>query len=174
MAPTTKQAKAAAKAVVKGSSVRSPSILRPILAPGSGQNSPSHNILTDWEIASQVPQGPHFDHLPPPQDSSAVSVAQVPPCLHPRQPQLDAQKIILYPLNTESAMKKIEENNTLVFIVDVKANKRQIKGAIKKLYDVDTVKVNTLVRPDGSKKAFARLTPDVDALDIAATKLAIV
>lgn len=43
-------------------------------------------------------------------------------------------------------MKKIEENNTLVFIVDVKANKRQIKQALKKLYDVDTVKVNTLVR----------------------------
>jgi large subunit ribosomal protein L23Ae len=64
----------------------------------------------------------------------------------PRQPQLDAQKIILYPLNTESAMKKIEENNTLVFIVDIKSNKRQIKAAIKKLYDVDTVKVNTLIR----------------------------
>lgn len=31
-----------------------------------------------------------------------------------------------------------------------------------------------LYRPDGLKKAFARLTPDVDALDIAATKLAIV
>ncbi|KAJ5984444.1 hypothetical protein N7481_006543 [Penicillium waksmanii] len=91
-----------------------------------------------------------------------------------RKPQLDAQKIILYPLNTESAMKKIEENNTLVFIVDIKSNKRQIKAALKKLYDVDTVKVNTLIRPDGSKKAFARLTPDVDALDIAATKLAIV
>jgi large subunit ribosomal protein L23Ae len=29
-------------------------------------------------------------------------------------------------------------------------------------------------RPDGKKKAFARLTPDVDALDIAATKLSIV
>lgn len=29
-------------------------------------------------------------------------------------------------------------------------------------------------RPDGTKKAFARLTADVDALDIAATKLAIV
>jgi large subunit ribosomal protein L23Ae len=43
-------------------------------------------------------------------------------------------------------MKKIEEHNTLVFIVDVKANKRQIKLALKKLYDVDTVKVNTLVR----------------------------
>jgi large subunit ribosomal protein L23Ae len=64
----------------------------------------------------------------------------------PHLPRLDAAKIILYPLNTESAMKKIEENNTLVFIVDVKANKRQIKAALKKLYDVETVKVNTLVR----------------------------
>lgn len=43
-------------------------------------------------------------------------------------------------------MKKIEENNTLVFIVDVKANKAQIKGALKKLYDIDTQKINTLVR----------------------------
>jgi large subunit ribosomal protein L23Ae len=71
-------------------------------------------------------------------------------------------------------MKKIEENNTLVFIVNIKANKRQIKEALKKMYDVDTVKVNTLIRPDGTKKAYARLTPDVDALDIAATKLSIV
>jgi ribosomal protein L23 len=61
-------------------------------------------------------------------------------------PALDFNKVILYPLNTESAMKKIEENNTLVFIVNVKSNKRQIKQALKKLYDVDTVKVNTLVR----------------------------
>lgn len=33
---------------------------------------------------------------------------------------------------------------------------------------------NCFHRPDGSKKVYARLTPDVDALDIAATKLAIV
>merc|ERR1712059_160599 len=92
----------------------------------------------------------------------------------PHEPRFDASKVIIHPLNTESAMKKIEENNTLVFIVDTKANKRQIKDALKKLYDVETVTLNTLIRPDGSKKAFARLTPDVDALDIAATKLAIV
>ncbi|KAI9864557.1 MAG: 60S ribosomal protein L25 [Trichoglossum hirsutum] len=92
----------------------------------------------------------------------------------PHEPRLDQHKVIVHPLNTESAMKKIEENNTLVFIVDIKANKRQIKEAIKKLYDVDCIKVNTLIRPDGTKKAFARLTADVDALDIAATKLAIV
>ena len=54
--------------------------------------------------------------------------------------------LFLRPLNTESAMKKIEEHNTLVFIVDVKANKRQIKDAVKKLYDVQAAKVNTLIR----------------------------
>ncbi|RKF55794.1 60S ribosomal protein L25 [Erysiphe neolycopersici] len=92
----------------------------------------------------------------------------------PHQPRFDEHKVIIHPLNTESAMKKIEENNTLVFIVDIKANKRQIKESLKKLYDIDTIKINTLIRPDGTKKAFARLTADVDALDIAATKLAIV
>merc|ERR1712139_313098 len=71
-----------------------------------------------------------------------------------------------YPLTTESAMKKIEENNTLVFIVDVRASKGQIKEAIKRMYDIDTQKINTLVRPDGQKKAYVRLTQDYDALDV--------
>ena len=43
-------------------------------------------------------------------------------------------------------MKMIEENNTLVFIVDVKSNKRRIKAALKTLYDVETIKLNTLIR----------------------------
>lgn len=64
----------------------------------------------------------------------------------PSEPRMDYHKIIVYPVNTESAMKKIEEHNTLVFIVDIKANKRQIKEALKKMYDVDTVKINTLIR----------------------------
>jgi large subunit ribosomal protein L23Ae len=87
---------------------------------------------------------------------------------------LNSADVLLYPLNTESAMKKIEEHNTLVFIVNVRSNKPQIKAAVKEMYDVDTIKVNTLIRPDGSKKAYVKLTPDVDALDIAATKLSIV
>ncbi|WFD39319.1 60S ribosomal protein L25 [Malassezia japonica] len=84
----------------------------------------------------------------------------------PHAPRTDAYKVLLFPLNTESAMKKIEEVNTLVFIVDRTANKRQIKLALKKAYDVDAAKVNTLIRPDGKKKAFIRLTPDQDALDV--------
>ena len=64
----------------------------------------------------------------------------------PHEPRLDEHKIIVHPLNTESAMKKIEEHNTLVFITDIRANKRQIKDAVKKLYDVQAAKGNTLIR----------------------------
>ncbi|KAH0509944.1 60S ribosomal protein L23a [Microtus ochrogaster] len=85
----------------------------------------------------------------------------------PRRNKLDHYAIIKFPLTTESAMKKIEDNNTLVFIVDVKTNKHQIKQAVKKLYDIDVAKVNTLIRPDGEKKAYVRLAPDYDALDVA-------
>merc|ERR1711975_36817 len=81
--------------------------------------------------------------------------------------RLDRYQILKFPLTTESAMKKIEENNTLVFIVDVRASKSQIKEAIKKMYDIDTQKINTLIRPDGQKKAYVRLTQDYDALDVA-------
>lgn len=64
-------------------------------------------------------------------------------------------------------MKKIEDNNTLVFIVDLKANKIQIEMAVKKLYQIGVQSVNTLIRPDGQKKAYVRLAPDYDALDVA-------
>ncbi|KAJ7565556.1 hypothetical protein O6H91_02G065200 [Diphasiastrum complanatum] len=85
----------------------------------------------------------------------------------PPRNKLDHYEILKYPLTTESAMKKIEDNNTLVFIVDVRATKKSIKDAVKKMYDIQTKKVNTLIRPDGQKKAYVRLTPDYDALDVA-------
>ena len=45
-------------------------------------------------------------------------------------------------------MKRIEDN-TLVFIVEVKANKHQIEQAVMKLCDTDMAKVNILIRTDG-------------------------
>jgi len=85
----------------------------------------------------------------------------------PTRSKMDAYNIIKHPLTTESAMKKIEDNNTLVFIVHTRCNKHQIRTSVKKLYDIDVAKVNTLNRPDGQKKAYVRLAPDYDALDVA-------
>ncbi|XP_014395711.1 PREDICTED: 60S ribosomal protein L23a-like [Myotis brandtii] len=92
----------------------------------------------------------------------------------PRRNKLGHYVIINFPLTTELATEKIEDNTlvqfaitALVFIVDVKANKHQIKQAVKKLCDIDVAKVNTLIRPDGEKKAYVRLAPHYDALDVA-------
>ena len=41
----------------------------------------------------------------------------------------DKYAIIKYPLSTESAIKTIEDNNTLVFIVDRRATKPMIRKA---------------------------------------------
>lgn len=38
---------------------------------------------------------------------------------------------------------------------------------MNRLYDIQVKKVNTLIRPDGLKKAYVRLTPDYEALDVA-------
>jgi len=84
-----------------------------------------------------------------------------------KQPKRDKYTLIKYPLTTESAMKKIEEINTLVFLVDARATKSQIRRAVQELYDVKIAKVNTLIRPDCQKKAFVKLTSDYDALDVA-------
>merc|ERR1719491_420223 len=96
-----------------------------------------------------------------------VRVPKYPRKSAPPAPKLDHFQILKFPLTTESAMKKIEDNNTLVFIVDVRSSKSQIKDAVKKMYDIQCKKVNTLIRPDGNKKAYVRLTADYDALDVA-------
>ncbi|KAL6034621.1 hypothetical protein STEG23_033809 [Scotinomys teguina] len=106
----------------------------------------------------------HTTHLLAAQDPAAPEAAQISPKEHARRNKLDLYAIIKFPLTTESAMKKTEDNN---IIVDVKANKHQIKQAVKKLYDTDVTKVSTLIRPDGEKKACVRLAPNNDALDVA-------
>ncbi|KAF6384989.1 hypothetical protein mRhiFer1_008842 [Rhinolophus ferrumequinum] len=77
---------------------------------------------------------------PPFRRSKTLQLGRPPKYLRkraPRRNKLDHYAIIKFPLTTESAMKKREDNNTLVSIVDIKANKHQIKQAVKKLYDID-------------------------------------
>ncbi|KAF2321321.1 hypothetical protein GH714_038619 [Hevea brasiliensis] len=42
-------------------------------------------------------------------------------------------------------MKKIVDNNTLVFIADIRADKKKIKDLVKKMNDIQTKKVDTLI-----------------------------
>jgi len=78
--------------------------------------------------------------------------------------------IIKYPRATEKGIRMIDSENKLVFAVDRKATKRAIKEEIEAFFNVKVEKVNTLIGPDGEKRAYVRLSPDTPAIDLA-TKL---
>lgn len=80
---------------------------------------------------------------------------------------LDPWGIIIRPVISESALKKTEMENKLVFIVDRKANKHKIKWAVEKLFNVKVEKVNTLITSKGEKKAYVKLKPEYSASDVA-------
>ena len=79
----------------------------------------------------------------------------------------DKYSIVKYPLSSESAIKTIEDHNTLVFVVDKRARKPAISKACQELYNIKVRKVNTLITPKGDKKAYVVLSKVHDALEIA-------
>jgi len=84
--------------------------------------------------------------------------------------KMDPYSIIINPLATEKAVRIMESENKLVFIVDRKANKLEIKEAIETLFNVKVDNVNSLILKNGRKKVYATLNKDYKALDVA-TKL---
>ncbi|MHA1244861.1 MAG: 50S ribosomal protein L23 [Candidatus Heimdallarchaeota archaeon] len=75
--------------------------------------------------------------------------------------------IIISPYSSERIFELIESQNKLAFIVHKSANKNTIKRAIEKLYNVKVVKVNTMITPQGKKKAIVKLHPTNNAVDLA-------
>ena len=80
---------------------------------------------------------------------------------------MDPYDVILYPMMTEAASRMIETENKLVFIVNMKATKTDVRRAVEELYEVVVEKVNTLITPKGEKKAFVKLHPEYRASDVA-------
>ena len=80
---------------------------------------------------------------------------------------MDSNEVISFPLMTESASVMVERDNKLIFIVNLKAGKGDVKHAVEELYEVKVSKVNLLITPQGEKKAFVKLTPEFKASDVA-------
>jgi large subunit ribosomal protein L23Ae len=76
-------------------------------------------------------------------------------------------KIIRGQVTSDKASRKLEDDNTMSFWVDIRATKPEIKQAIKKLYRVTPVNISTLVTSKCLKKAYVRLPSDVEAMNIA-------
>ena len=70
-------------------------------------------------------------------------------------------------------MMLVEKVNMIVFIVDLKATKTQIKKEFEEVFEVKVEKVNTDITPDAKKKAYIKLKPEFPAGDVA-VKLGVV
>ena len=124
------------------------------LKKGSGRKSTKvhHNTHFFKPKTQQLARNPQYVRKSAPKSRTALA---------------KAYDVIKFPLATETAMQKMTNDNTLCLICDVKATKAEIKRAVKLMYDITVEKINTLIRPDGTKKAFVKLTSDLTAQDVA-------
>ena len=80
---------------------------------------------------------------------------------------MDPFKIIKYPVSTEKAVRLMESENKLTFIVDRKSKKQELKKALEELFKIKIIKINTLILPSGKKKAYVKLSLETPAIDVA-------
>jgi len=79
----------------------------------------------------------------------------------------DLYKIIKHPISTEKAVRLMESENKLTFIVNRKSKKQELKKALEELFKIKIIKINTLILPSGKKKAYIKLSSETPAIDVA-------
>jgi len=70
-------------------------------------------------------------------------------------------------MSNEKTIRLMESENKLVFVVDRKANKTDIKTAVQTLYKAKVLSVNTHIIRSGDKVALVKLAASTPAIDIA-------
>jgi len=79
---------------------------------------------------------------------------------------MDPYQIIKHPLSTEKSIRLMESENKMVFVVDMKANAREIKKSVEEIFNAKVSKVNTFI-VNGQKRAYVKFSLEKPAIDIA-------
>ncbi len=82
---------------------------------------------------------------------------------------METHEIIKHPLATEKSIRLMESENKLVFVVDKRATKPEIKKAIEEMFKAKVVSVNVQNSITGEKKAYITFAKETPAIDIATT-----
>jgi large subunit ribosomal protein L23 len=75
--------------------------------------------------------------------------------------------VIAHPLVTEKAMNAMDFDNKLQFVVATDASKPEVREEVEQRYEVTVLDVDTMVTPQGTKKATVTLSADDEAEDVA-------
>lgn len=84
-----------------------------------------------------------------------------------RENTWDRFSILEAPCTSERFYKKMETENTIIFYVNQKATKQEIKNVFKDAFGVKPARVNTMNTILGRKKAFVKLPKTNEASEIA-------
>ncbi len=74
--------------------------------------------------------------------------------------------IMKYPVTSEKAVRLMDTENKILFVVDMNSNKDSIKKAVEDAFDVKVLKVNTFLTSKGKKRAYVTLSRENPAIDI--------
>ena len=75
--------------------------------------------------------------------------------------------IVRHPLSTEKSIRLMESENKLIFVVNKKASKKEIKKAIEEMFKAEVAGINTFVTAEGEKRAYVKFSQKNPAIDIA-------
>ena len=80
---------------------------------------------------------------------------------------MNPANVLKYPVSTEKAIRLMESQNKIVFVVDRKTNKNDVQRAFELMFKVKVTDVKTVITPEGKKRAYIKLSAESPALDIA-------
>ena len=80
---------------------------------------------------------------------------------------MDPYETIKHPLSTEKSIRLMESENKLVFVVNKKATKQEIRKAIESIFKAKVTNISTFVTPNGEKRAYVKFSAETPAIDIA-------
>ncbi|PIN86503.1 50S ribosomal protein L23 [Candidatus Woesearchaeota archaeon CG10_big_fil_rev_8_21_14_0_10_44_13] len=80
---------------------------------------------------------------------------------------MEQREVIKHPLSTEKSIRLMESENKLIFVVDIRATKDDVKKAIEDMFKAKVEKVNTFMTCKGQKRAYIKFSAETPAIDIA-------
>jgi len=80
---------------------------------------------------------------------------------------MDAYEVIKYPLSTEKSLRLMESENKLIFVIDKRAKKEDVKKAAEEMFKAKVVQINTMIDKKGKKRAYIKFDKETPAIDVA-------
>jgi large subunit ribosomal protein L23 len=82
-------------------------------------------------------------------------------------PSRDPYDVLRFVLMTEKSVRQIEIQNKLIFIVDRKCGKKEIRSAAENAFKSEIADIKTVIDQRGRKKAFVKFAKPGEAGEIA-------